>query len=486
MKYSFFSVIILLMFTGCKTNKPKTISEYQTEFIDYLFQDYKGEKPSASFIVIRDGEIVTCQSFGYANLEKGIKANCNTNYRLGSVTKQFTAMAVMILIKQGKLSYDNKLSDVFPDFPEYAKAITIRHLLTHRSGLVSYFNLYPEDATKQIVDKEVLELLKKQDSTLFQPGKKFDYSNSGYAVLAQVVEKRSGKTFKAFLEEAIFKPLKMNQSTAYGVNENIANRAYGYKSKDSVYQLHDQSARSAVLGDGGIYSSLADYYKWDQALYSEKLVAQKTLEDAFSNWGENGKDQEKGYGYGWRMEYRNGVKYLHHGGASAGFKNYGVRIPSANISVMIFTNNGDYGPYKSKRKATFLAGLFSKGKLSIPVATLIEKSINENGLTHIERRIEDQKLNGLKYDEIKKEDFFGLGFEFLDDDEHEKAFKTFDYLKTKFPNFFGGYYGLARYHRIKNEKEKAIEYFEKGLELATSDYQFSINKSKKMLKELRQ
>ncbi len=474
-----------MLFIGCEKNKSETISKSQTEFIDYLFQDYKGEKPSASFIVIRDGEIVTCQSFGYANLEKAIKANCNTNYRIASITKQFTAMAVMILINQGKLSYETKLNDVFPDFPEYANDITIRDLLTHRSGLISYFSLYPRDSTKQIVDKDVLALLKQQDSLLFQPGKEFDYSNSGYAVLSQVIEKVSGKTFKEFLEETIFKPLEMNNSTIPQSGENIVNRAYGYKSKDSVYELHDQSGWSAVQGDGGIYSSLNDYYKWDQALYTEKLVSQKDLKDAFSNWAAHGKNDERGYGYGWHIRFKNGIKYLYHGGSSAGFKNYGVRIPSANISVMIFTNNDDFGPYKSKRKAIFLASLFSKGRLSIPMTTLIEKYIDENGFVDIEKGINKPKERGFQYEDISEKDFFGLGFEYIGSGEYEKAFKTFDYLKVKYPNFFGGYYGLARYYKIKNEKEKAIKYFEKGLELATSDYQYSIDKSRKMLEELR-
>ena len=177
------------------------------DVINFLFQDYMAEKPSASFIVIKDGEIKDCQSFGYADLENKIPATCETNYRLASVTKQFTAMGILVLIQQGKLNYKTKLNEVITEFPDYGKEITVQHLMTHRSGLQDYSKLYPNDAEKQLVDKDVLNLLMAQDSLLFPANSKYEYSNSGYAVLAMIIERVSGKTFKEFMKDEIFEKI---------------------------------------------------------------------------------------------------------------------------------------------------------------------------------------------------------------------------------------------------------------------------------------
>ncbi len=474
--------MILILLVGCKNNKTEPLNESQTEITNYLFQDYIGEKPSASFIVIKDGEIKTCQSFGFADLDKGIKANCNTNYRIASVTKQFTAMAIMKLISQGKLTYETKISELFPDFPEYGNEITVKELLNHRSGLIEYFKLYPKDSKNQIVDKDVFELLKQQDSTIFKPNKKYKYSNSGYVVLSQIVEKNSGMSFKDFMDKEIFEPLQMNNSTVYLKDLEIKNRAYGYKFNDTIYELKDQYGWSAVQGDGGIYSSVNDYYKWDQALYTDDLITQKELKPAFSNWDENGMNDKDGYGFGWSILTKNETKYYLHSGGSTGFKTFSLRIPSKNISVAILTNNDDFGN-QLKRKAFFLASYFSDGKIQIPADVLLEKEIEENGIDNIATKFNELKSNSSEYDIVEK-DLVSLGFNYFSKKEDEKALKIFELIKTEFPQYFGGYFGLARYYKANDEKQKAIANFKKVTELATSEDQGLINYSKKMIKQL--
>ena len=474
--------MILILLVGCKSNKSEPINETQTELINHLFKNYIGEKPSASFIVIKDGEIKVCKSFGYADLEKEVKADCNTNYRIASVTKQFTAMAIMKLISQGKLSYETKISELFPDFPEYGKEITIRQLLNHRSGLIEYFKLYPKDSEKQIVDKDVLELLKQQDSTLFIPNKNYKYSNSGYTVLSQIVEKISGMSYKDFMDKEIFEPLQMNNSTVYLKDLDIKNRAYGYKLNDSIYELKDQYAWSAVQGDGGIYSSVNDYYKWDQALYTDDLITQKELKPAFSNWDENGMNDKDGYGFGWSVLTKNNTKYYLHSGGSTGFKTFALRIPSKNISVAIFTNNDDFGN-QLKRKAFFLASYFSDGKILIPADVLLEQEIENNGLDSITIKFKGFKSNITKY-EVAEKDLISLGFNYFGQKEDEKALKIFELIKTEFPQYFGGYFGLARYYKAHNDKDKAIINFKKVTELATSEDQNLIDYSKRMIEQL--
>lgn len=479
MKYKLLVLGFLFMIFGCKSSQ-KLIEKNKTkqEVVNFLFRDYIGEKPSASFIVIKDGQIEDCQSFGYANLENKILANCETNYRIASVTKQFTAMGILILINQGKLNYDTKLTEIITEFPEYGKEITIKNLLSHRSGLQSYYKMYPKDSEKQLVDKEVLNLLIKQDSLLFPANTNYRYSNSGYAVLAMVIERVSGKTFQDFLAEEIFKKLSMTHSTVYSKDKLIKNRAFGYKLKDSIYEKRDQSIWSAILGDGGIYSSVSDYAKWDKALYNETLVSKDLLDDAFSNWDENGKTDESGYGFGWQIDMKNSKKYLFHGGSSSGFLNTTLRIPSEKITVAIFSNNGNLGGLK--RKALFLASFFSDAEIPMPTEIALEKDIIDNGIENIIDKFKEIKSNPNNYDTYE-DGLIRLGFSYFKNEPY-KSKKVFELITTEFPNYFGGYYGLAQYYAYKTEdnNELAIANYKKVVELN----QQLVNRSKNMIKKL--
>lgn len=471
------------MICGCKPSQ-KLVEKNETkqDLINYLFQDYIGEKPSASFIVIKDGQIKDCQSFGYADLENKILANCETNYRIASVTKQFTAMGILTLINQGKLDYNTKLTEVIPEFPEYGKKITLKNLMSHRSGLQPYNKLYPNDAEKQLTDKEVLNLLIKQDSLLFPANTKYKYSNSGYAVLAMIIERVSGKTFQDFMTEEVFEKLGMTNSTVYSKDVQIKNRAYGYKFNDSIYENKDQSTWSTILGDGGIYSSVSDYAKWDKSLYNETLVKSDLINDAFSNWDENGKTDGKGYGFGWQIDIKNGKKYLLHGGSTTGFLNTTLRIPSEKITVVIYTNTSSLGGLK--RKALSLASYFSDGKIPFPAYILLEKDIEENGIENITTKFNQLKSDNTKYD-IIKEDLRALGFNYFNK-EAQKSLKIFELIKVEFPNYYGGHFGLGQYYAYKTEgnNEKAVEYYKKAVELLPSKDQRLINYSKKMIKKL--
>ena len=214
-----------------------------------------------------------------SNLEYNIPVTPSSIFQVGSIAKQFTAMCVMILKEQGKLDYDQTLKDFFSEFPDYGSEITIRHLLNHTSGLIDYESLIPDTTTIQVLDKGVLSMMMDQDSTYFPPGTQYRYSNSGYAVLAMIIETISGQSFAEFLKQNIFKPLEMTNTVAYekGISE-VKYRAYGYANENGKLVLKDQSLTSAVLGDGGIYSSIDDLFKWDQALYTDKLVSFATLE----------------------------------------------------------------------------------------------------------------------------------------------------------------------------------------------------------------
>ncbi|TWI06253.1 CubicO group peptidase (beta-lactamase class C family) [Luteimonas cucumeris] len=321
------------------------------ESVDALMRDYQGEVPGASVLVIHDGKPVVSRSYGYADLEARVAATPQTNYRLASVSKQFTAAAVLLLAEDGRLGLDDPVRKWLPTLPASADAVTLKHLLTHTSGLVDYEDVMAPDATVQVHDADVLHLLESQDRTYFSPGSEYRYSNSAYALLALIVEKASGQRYATFLRERIFAPLGMDDTVAYeqGVS-TVANRAYGYSLADGEWQRTDQSSTSAVLGDGGIYSSIADLAKWDAALYDDRLLSDASRKLAFTPWTKTD-DPTVEYGYGWRIT----GETVWHSGETIGFRNVIVRYPQRGLTVVVLTNRDDPEPY---RKALQIAALF--------------------------------------------------------------------------------------------------------------------------------
>ena len=247
METRFLFLPLILVANACATGGLPVKTE-----IDTLMHEYDGAVPGAALIVIRDGKAVERHSWGLANIEDRIGATPSTNYRLASVTKQFTAAAILLLVQDDKLELDDKASRWLPSLPNAYASVTIHHLLTHTSGAIDYEDLIPPAATAQVHDADVLRLLITKDSTYFKPGTSYRYSNSGYALLALIVERASGKSFATFLHERIFTPLGMNNTVAHqdGVDA-VSNRAFGYTMKNGTWTRKDQSVTSAVLGEIG-------------------------------------------------------------------------------------------------------------------------------------------------------------------------------------------------------------------------------------------
>jgi CubicO group peptidase (beta-lactamase class C family) len=310
-----------------------------TSKLDSLFQEFaEPDAPGASVIVIHKGKVLFAKAYGLADVEAGVPCSTNTNFRLASVSKQFTAMAVLILAERKKLSLDERLTDFFPEFPEYGTRITVRHLLNHTSGLIDYESVIPKGTTIPVLDQDVLRLLLAQDKTYFPPGTQYRYSNSAYALLALIVETRSGNTFARFLRENIFHPLGMRNTIAYeqGIS-SVPNRAFGYTLRSNRCERTDQSLTSSVLGDGGIYSSVSDLFKWDQALYGSKLVSRRLLQQAFTP-GTGTDKPETGYGFGWYISEHRGIKEVWHSGETCGFTTRLARFPEKKFTVIVLTN----------------------------------------------------------------------------------------------------------------------------------------------------
>ncbi len=324
------------------------MSQTNETVVDALFHDFdQTNAPGAAVTVIRDGKPLFAKGYGLADLEKKIPCTTNTNFRLASLTKQFTAMSVLILAEQGKLSLEDHLPRFFPEFPEYGKAIALHHLLTHTSGLPDYEDHIPQGTTIPLSDRDVLFILRHQSKTDFPPGSQFHYSNSSYALLALIVENVSGKTFPAFVKEKIFDPLGMTNSIVYVAGlSSVPNRAYGYANGKSGWEFCDQSVTSAILGDGGIYSSVADLFKWDQALYTEKLISLKMLADGFTAYSSQSDFKGSSYGYGWYVGKFRDMERIWHYGSTCGFSTKIERFPRRKLSVIVLTNrrNAEISP----------------------------------------------------------------------------------------------------------------------------------------------
>src|ERR1035437_5809886 len=338
-------VFILLLITISMTLSAHAASDRTDTLpprVDALFQDLNlPGSPGASVMIIQGGKVVLAKGYGLANLEERIPCGTNTNFRLASVTKQFTAMAVMILAERKKLSLDERLTDFFPEFPAYGNPITLRHLLTHTSGVMDYEDVIPKGTGIPVLDRDVLRLLMQQDKTYFPPGTKYRYSNSAYALLALIVEARSDNNFAWFLKENIFRPLRMSSTLAYEQGlSGVPSRAYGYSPDAGGFKRTDQSLTSSVLGDGGIYSSVADLYQWDQALYTDKLVSRKMLKLAFTP-GPATEHPDTGYGFGWFIGQYRGLREVWHSGNSLGFTTRIARFPDKKFTVIILTNRNE-------------------------------------------------------------------------------------------------------------------------------------------------
>jgi CubicO group peptidase (beta-lactamase class C family) len=326
--------------------------------MDSLFAKFVSARdPGSAVLVVKDGHAVFRRGYGVTDLRTFEKIGPETNFRLASLTKQFTAMAVMLLVHDGKLRYEDRLTDVFPDFPAYGNAITIRQLLNHTSGLVDYEDIMAkeyagvaDDKIPQISDAGVLDLLKRETGTKFAPGTRWEYSNSGYVLLAMVVEKRSGMRFGDFLRQRIFTPPEMTGTIAHEKGrDEVAHRAYGHSRTAAGWSETDQSSTSATLGDGGVYTSLDDLEKWDRALTAHTLLTAKEMEPALTPArADNGAplQQLDGslaplYGFGWFLNpYRGHRRYAHYG-ETVGFRTAIQRFPDDHLTVIVLANRSD-------------------------------------------------------------------------------------------------------------------------------------------------
>lgn len=361
--------LALLLISLCRLDG----ADQRAKQVDTLLKGLIAERePGAAVLVAKDGRAVYIGARGVADLQAMRPIDGRTDFRLASVTKQFTAAAVMLLVRNGKLRYEDSLTDLFPDFPEYGRAVTVRNLLNHTSGLSDYEELMPaadrsvpvEDV--QIQDAGVLDLLKRQKAGWFVPGSRWSYSNSGYVLLGLIVEKASGRSFPSFLQERIFTPLNMINTLAYVRGKNkVPNRAFGHAKENGRWSVTDQSPTSATLGDGGVYSSLADLLQWDEALRRHSLLSEPEMRPALTpvrvpSKGPTGPDGAPAdYGFGWFLNGWKDHARMWHYGETVGFRTAIQRFVDDGLTVVVLCNRADIDAPELSLK---VAGIYLEGK----------------------------------------------------------------------------------------------------------------------------
>jgi CubicO group peptidase (beta-lactamase class C family) len=375
MRLWFIIAIVALLLSGAADRTPAQSPESpMNKKIDAVLSSATSpDAPGLAVLVRKNGQTTFERGYGVRELRSKAKNDAHTNFRLASFTKQFTAMAIMLLVHDRKLRYDETLAEIFQDFPAYGKTITVRNLLNHTSGLPDYEDLMDaaEKANgptwtpeKQIQDGEVLELLMKATTGKFPAGTSWSYSNSGYVMLGVIVSKVSGKSYGDFLRERIFTPLKMSHTVVFQKGKNeVANRAFGHSKEGNTLKETDQSSTSATLGDGGIYSNLEDLAKWDNALRNHTLLSEKEFQPALvavklndgsePHWPKEANDDNLhpgkpvSYGFGWFIDPYQGRQRMWHTGSTLGFRTVIERFTAGDgLTMIILSNRTDLDPEK--------------------------------------------------------------------------------------------------------------------------------------------
>lgn len=309
-----------------------------------LTQSYKPNEPGAAVIVVKDGKVLFRKGYGMANLELGVPVEPDMVFRLGSITKQFTAVAVLMLAEQGKLSLSDEITKFLPDYPTKGHKITVEHLLNHTSGIKSYTSM-PEWLAlwrKDTTVKELIDLFKDQPMD-FAPGEKWSYNNSGYFLLGAIIEKASGQTYQDFVEKNIFAPLGMKHSYYDNTSRIIPRRVTGYSKGSEGFRNAAYLSMFQPFAAGSLMSSVDDLALWDAALYTDKLVKQESLKRAWTASLLTNKKSAH-YGYGWSLSSYEDRALIEHSGGINGFATYAVRVPDQRTYVAILTNRDWMSP----------------------------------------------------------------------------------------------------------------------------------------------
>lgn len=347
----------------------------ETAAVDKLFAKWdRPDSPGAAIGIIKDGRIIYARGYGMANLEYDIPNTPQTVFRIGSTSKHFTAMAVAILIEQGKLALDDDIRTYLPELPAYEAPVTVRHMLHHTSGLRNYEHLTllagidsPLHPSPYYTDEEAVAMIARQKSLNFTPGERYSYSNSNYFLLAEIIGRASGMRTAEFARKYMFEPLGMSHTHFHDdVDVIVKNRASGYSpTEDGGFRIN--MTRLGQIGTGSIFTTIEDFFKWDQNFYDNKLgKGRQSLIEMVETPGRLNNGDSAGYGFGLNIERFGGLRLISHGGAFVGFRSYYMRFPDQRFSIVMLANQGPFPLYEVVRD---IALIYLEDQFTKPVDT---------------------------------------------------------------------------------------------------------------------
>ncbi len=469
-----FVIIILQPCLIFPQDKAEKIDELLNRYFEYgLF--------NGSALVAENGNVILSKGYGFANLEWEVPNTPDTKFRIGSISKQFTATIIMQLVEEGKIKLDGKITDYLSDYrKDTGDKVTIHNLLTHTSGITSYTSM-PNvwtDSLRNHYDKEYFIKHFHSGDLEFEPGAQFSYDNTGYYLLAIIAEKVTGKDFGQLLKERIFTPVGMLNTGVEGEEESvIKKKAYGYLKFGNRIFSDAYIYMPNALGAGSMYSTVEDLLKWDQSLYTDKILSLGSKEKMFTPFLSN-------YGYGWgigeqKFTENDSTKVIAHSGGIYGFNTYFARLVDKKQTIIIFNNIGNPPLGEMAIQIARILNGYEFKYPKKPLADFLGKIIDEKGI--------DEAIN--TYTKIKNEnkdeyDFSEgninlLGYNYLNQDMVDIALRIFKLNMEEYPESFNTYDSYAEALMKKGDKEGAIKYYKKSLELNPGNTN-GINKLKEL------
>ena len=458
--------IFVLYLLGCSTDNS---SRDKVSKIDELMTTvYEYGQFNGSVLVAENGKVIYNKGFGFANMAWNIPNNSNTKFRIGSITKQFTSMVIMQLVDEGKIDLDGILSDYLPEYrKDTGEKITIHHLLTHTSGIPSYTGLpgFMSDSSRNHYQADYMVKNFHSGDLEFEPGSNFNYNNTGYYLLAIIIEKVTGKSFGENLQERILRPLQMNNSGIDRNEEILKNRATGYTKHLTGMVNSSYFYMPNALGAGNMYSTVEDLYLWDRALYSEKLLSKKYEDIMFTPFLNN-------YAYAWFIrtlplgESTDSVQVIFHGGGINGFSTIIFRLIQKEQLIVLFNNTESANLWGMSQ--AIINVLYDKPyKLpKISIAELLGKTIMDRDVESALKQYHELKTNQQdKYNFVENE-LNSLGYQLLGIKKIKEAIEIFKLNVEEYPEVSNPYDSLGEAYMISGDKVLSDKYYAKSLELS--------------------
>ncbi len=373
-------------------------ADTRTDRVDKLFAQWnKKDSPGCALGIIRDGDFIYRRGYGMANLEYSIPLSARSVFRIGSTSKQFTAMCIALLEEEGKLSFDDSIRKYIPEMPDYGVPVLIRHLLHHTSGIRDYLSLWDLSGAREadfFVDGEVVALLTRQKALNFKPGEEWLYSNSGYFLLAEIVKRITGRSMRIYAEEKIFKPLGMKNTHFHNDHtEIVKDRASGYMPKKRG-KFKIAMTNLDMIGDGGVFTCVDDLLLWDRNFYENRLGKRDpALIERILTTGRLNSGKVLDYALGLNSEKYRGLKMISHGGAFVGFRAEMIRFPEQRFSVIVLANLGSINPSRLARDVADIyledvmtkAGMPKKAAEKPKFIPLSQKKLGRLAGTYVDR-----------------------------------------------------------------------------------------------------